>query len=237
VNNPTPKTTPFQLLLTAYSNSLNPLETPNIRLNKEQVLEILAARDTLQKQLEAEVEIPIEMWSNLVEQDNRLKQNTHKIREVIDLEEYRESLPISEQAWWWHLETRESLHPFNRFDGLFKIGKLLLLGVNFTLIGTIAARFWGGGSGWLEIGLVVFSTFISLLQTENALTNARQKAFVKSMKWFKIKEHCYEEIQFFITAIVFGILLATFLNFSWFSEFYKNQGKQGKRKKKNDIMC
>jgi len=32
-----------------------------------------------------------------------------------------------------------------------------LLGVNFTLIGAIATRFLGGGSGLVEIGGVIFS--------------------------------------------------------------------------------
>jgi hypothetical protein len=156
------------------------LDTSNIPLKKEQALEILAARDALQKQLETAAEVPVDMWSKLIEQDARLKQQTYKITQVLDLAEYREILAISDKAWWWNLESREYLHPCNRFDWLFRVGKLLLLGVNFTLIGTIATQFLGGGSGLLEIGGVIFSTFISLLQTQNALTQTRRKGFVKS---------------------------------------------------------
>jgi hypothetical protein len=217
MNSSVPPPTPLQLALERYQNVLNYLDASNNKsLKKEEALEILKARDALQKQLEAEAEISVDMW---------LKQKTYKINQVLDLAEYREILPISEKAWWWYLETRESQHPFNRFDWLFKVGKLLLLGVNFTLIGTIATRFLGGGSGWLEIGAVIFSTFISLLQTQNALTKAREKGFVKLMKWFKIKEYWYEEIQFFTTVIIFFILLIALLNFPFFSELYKQQGK------------
>ena len=166
------------------------------------------------------------MWSKLIEQDTRLKQQTYQITQVLDLAEYRETLLIFDKAWWWHLESRESQHPCNRFDWLFRVGKLLLLGVNFTLIGTIATRFLGGGSGWVEIGAVVFSTFISLLQTQNALTQARQKGFVKLMKGLKIREHWYEEVQFSITFIIFVLLLLITLNFSFFSEVYNQQGKR-----------
>jgi len=116
------------------------------------------------------------------------------------------------------------LHSYNRFDWLWRSGKLVLLGVNFTLIGTIATRFLCGGSGLLEIGGVIFSTFISLLQTENALTRTRQKGFVKLMKFRRIAEYWYEEIQFSVTVIVFAFLLGIYLNFSWFSEFYKQEG-------------
>ncbi|MDJ0730143.1 MAG: tetratricopeptide repeat protein, partial [Crocosphaera sp.] len=217
--------TPLEVALNRYKIALESLDIPHITLNQEQILEILAARDALQTQLESAEEIPVNMWSKLVEQDNRLKQNAYKITEVFDLEEYRDALPVSEQAWWWYLDSRESQHPYDRFDWIFKMFKLLLLGVNFTLIVTIATRFLAGGSGWQEIALVIFSTFISLLQTENSLTKGREKVFIQLMKWFNIKEHWYEELQLIITFIVFVILLIINLNFSFFSEFYKQQGK------------
>ena len=227
MNFPAPVPTPFQVALERYQNALNYLDTShNKSLKKAEALEIIAARDALHKQMEAEAEISVDMSSKLIEQDNRLKQKSYKITQVLDLAEYRETLPMSAQAWWWHLESRESLHPCNRFDWLLRIGKLVLLGVNFTLIGTIATRFLSGGSGLLEIGGVIFSTFISLLQTENALTRTRQKGFVKLMKLLGIAEHWYEEIQFSVTVIVFAILLGIYLNLSWFSEFYKQEGNR-----------
>lgn len=225
MNAPTPQATPLEVALTAYETALNSLENSNILLDQERVLDILAVRDALQKQLEAEAEIPIKMQSKLVEQDRKLKQNSYKIAEVFNLEEYRDSLLIPKRAWWWYLDRRESQHPCNRFDWLFRTVKLLLLGVNFTLIGTIATRFLGGGSGWLEIGAVIFSTFISLLQTQNALTKAREKGFVRLMKRLKIREHWYEEVQFSVTLMVFLILLIISLNFPFFSEIYNRQGK------------
>lgn len=225
MNNPTPALTPLKVALNRYETALNPLDTSNTSLTEEQIIEILAARDGLQKQLETEEDIPVMMWSELVRQDNRLKQNSYQITKVLNLAEYRESLPISDQAWWWYLEMRESQHPCNRFDWLFRTLKLILLGVNFTLIGTIATRILGGGSGWVEIGLVIFSTFISLLQTENALTKTRQKAFFKLMRLFDIREHWHEEVQFFTTAIIFIILLVISLNFPSISNIYKQQGK------------
>ncbi|MDJ0600294.1 MAG: tetratricopeptide repeat protein [Crocosphaera sp.] len=217
--------TPLEAALTRYKIALDNLDTSNRSVNQEQILDLLAARDELQKQLESEGKIPVEIWSKLIEQDNKLKQNSYKITGVVDLEEYRDALPISTKAWWWYLDSRESQHPCNRFDWVFKIVKLLLLGVNFTLIATIATRFLAGGSGWQEIAVVIFSTFISLLQTENALTKGREKVFIKLMNKVNIKEHWYEEVQLFTTFIIFVGLLIITLNFPCFSEFYKQQGE------------
>lgn len=217
--------TSLEVALNRYKDALNSLEVHNTRLNQKQILDIFEARDNLHRQLKFETKIPIDILLKVIEQDNRLKQSAYKITEVINLQEYRDIVSISEQDWWWYLDSRESQHPYNRFDWILKAIKLLLLGVNFTLIVTIATRFLAGGSGWQEIALIVFSTFISLLQTQNAFTQSRQKVFVKLMNLFKVKEHWYEEIQLFTTIIVFIILLTITLNFPLFSEFYKQQGE------------
>jgi tetratricopeptide (TPR) repeat protein len=218
--------TPLQTGLEGYKETLSSLDPSNKPFEKERALEILAARDALQKELEAAAEIPIDMWAKLIEQDARLKQKAYKITQVLDLAEYRETLPISEKAWWWSLESRESLHPYNRFDWLVKTGKILLLGVNFTLIGTLATRFLSGSSGLVEIGGVIFSTFISIVQTQNVLMQVRQKGFAKLMNFLKVREYWYETVQLFTTVIVFGVLLGVWTHLSFFSELYNHQGKQ-----------
>jgi hypothetical protein len=226
MNSPTPIPSSFNTLLKSYQATLNSLNNKQEKLKKEQALAILMARDTLQKQLEELTEISIETFTDLMTEDQRLKQNAYRLAEVLNLSEYRESLLISDKAWWWYLDCRESSHPWNRWDWLVKTLKLILLGVNFTLIGAIATRFLGGGSGLIEIGVVIFSTFISLLQTQNTLTQARQNCFLKLMNRLKIPEYWYEEIQFATTLLVFGILVCIFLNFPFFSQYYKQDASR-----------
>lgn len=225
MNSPVPSPTPLEVALARYQTALDCLDDSNKSFQEEQALEILAARDALQKQLEAEVEIPVDLRSKLIAQDKRLKKNTYRITEILDLAEYRDTLAISDDAWWWNLETWESLHPGNRFDWLFRIVKLLLLGVNFSLIGAIATRFLGGGSGLWEISGVVFSTLISLWQAQNAFTEVRQKGFTKLMKFWKIRQHWYEELQLLATVMIFVVLLGVMTNLAYFSELYKQEGK------------
>ena len=224
VNNTTLSVDRPQTPLEFYRDALNILKTSK-RITKEKALEILRARDTLQQPLEAKPQTSFDTWTQVIKEDEVLKKQAYKIVPVIDLSSYRESLPIDTEAWWWNLDSRESLHPWNRFDWLWRVIKLILLGVNFTLIGTIASRFLSGISGIWELGGLVFTTFISLLQAQNALSQARKNSFNKLMNLLKIKEHWYEEVQLVKTIIVFLILLWIWNNFSTFSEAYKKQAQ------------
>ena len=226
MDSPTPIPSSFKTLLESYQATLNSLDNQQEKLKKEQALAILMARDTLQKKLEQLTNISTKIFTELMAEDQRLKHNAYKLTEVLNLSEYRESLLISDQAWWWYLDSRESSHPWNRWDWLAKTLKLILLGVNFTLIGAIATRFLGGGSGLVEIGGIIFSTSISLLQTQNALTQARQKGFIKLMNRLKIPEYVYEEIQFATTFVIFLFLICIFLNFPFFSQYYKQDASR-----------
>jgi lipid A disaccharide synthetase len=113
MNAPTPQSTPLEVAIAAYKTALNSLEIPNILLNKERVLEILAARDALQKQLENDLEIAIEMRSKLVEQDNRLKQNVsveakENWRKCFELSQGKERL-IEEEQWLYEAQKQLNL--------------------------------------------------------------------------------------------------------------------------------
>ena len=154
-NNPSPPTL-LQTALERYESALNCLTSPNSSLNKNQVLEILSARDAIQKQLEAENQIPTDILSELIELDSHLKEQAYKITEVTNLSEYQSSLPSSSQAWLLDIETAKKSHPWNRFEWLLKGAKILIWTVNLALFSTLATRFISGGSGFLEVALIAF---------------------------------------------------------------------------------
>ena len=216
---------PLQMALERYRKALEGLD-PKTSTSSKQAFKILWARDALQRQLEAEQEISTDLLPQLIQLDSHLKQQAYKITQVLDLAEYRDTLPTANQAWWWNLESRESLHPWNRFDWLVRGGKFALLSVNFTLIGTIATRFLSSGSGFVEIAALIFPAMVSLFQAQNALTDARQKGFSKLMNKLKIPQHFYEEVQLLTTVLITLLLLGIWANFPTFSEIYKREGKK-----------
>ncbi len=82
MNTSSPDINNLEVALKQYKSALKPLKTTN-KLLKKQALELLSARDNLQKQLESEEKIPINLWSKLIVRDKRLKQNAYKITEVL----------------------------------------------------------------------------------------------------------------------------------------------------------
>ena len=88
-----PSPTPLKTALLRYKSALNCLMPPNSFPNKNQVLEILSARDALGKLLETEETIDISILSELIELDSHLKEQAYKITEVLNLSEYQSSLP------------------------------------------------------------------------------------------------------------------------------------------------
>ena len=62
-----------------YQMALNCLDNPKIKLAAQQVLEILAARDELQRFLKEEQSIPPDLLSRIYDLDAKLKRPVRKI--------------------------------------------------------------------------------------------------------------------------------------------------------------
>ena len=239
MNNPAPApSTPLQTALEHYKSTLNCLNDPNSSPNKNQVLEILSARDALGKLLETEETIDTSILSELIELDSHLKEQAYKITEVPNLSDYKSSLPSTFQAWLLDIETAQKSHPWNRFEWWLKGAKILILTFNLALFTTLATRFLSGGSGFLEVALIALPGILSLLQLQKELTKSEKKRFYNLLKGF----NGFPDISGFrkVVAIFIATLLSVifssyglFLGFflliwfqqPFFSNIYKNIGK------------
>lgn len=233
---PTPPPTPLQTALERYKSALDCLTSPHSSPNKNQVLEILSARDALAKLLETEETIDISILSQLIELDSQLKEQAYKITEVLNLSEYQSSLPSNFPTWL--LETAQKSHPWNRFEWWLKGAKIVIWTVNLALFSTLATRFLSGGSGFLEVALIALPGVLSLLQLQKGLTKGERKRFYNLLKGFNGFPHISRFRK--VVAIFFSTLLSAifssyglFLGFflliwfqqPFFSDIYKNLGK------------
>ncbi|MDJ0690143.1 MAG: tetratricopeptide repeat protein [Xenococcaceae cyanobacterium MO_188.B32] len=83
------------------------LELSNTSLSTQQALEILYARDALQDVLKTQGQVSPEIHQQVTQLDLRLKHKAGRILRVLNLSEYRESLPDPPQDWWWHLDSKQ----------------------------------------------------------------------------------------------------------------------------------
>ena len=164
-----------------------------------------------------------------MELDTRLKQQAGKLTQVFNLAEYRKNLPAPPDDWWWHLDTywdekEKESHPWNRFDWLWRILRLLAWTGNLALLGTLAARFFSGGSGLIEAAAIAFPGLLSLLQAQSELTEAGQKSFDKLLAKLRIPQHFHEEAKLVSTLSITLLLLGIWVKLPSIAQIYNRKG-------------
>jgi tetratricopeptide (TPR) repeat protein len=206
-SNPSSAPTSLQAALERYRVALECLDRPKTSVSSEQALEILLARDDLQKALETEAQIPVAILPQLMQLDSCLKKQACRVTQACNLAKYRESLPKSSQEWWRNLEATGEPHPWNRLDYLWKVIRIVLWTGNLGLLGTLATRLFSGGSGIVEIAALAFPSILALLQAQSELTAFGQEGFNRLLARLKIPQHWHEEAKLGSTILLCLLLI------------------------------
>ncbi|NKB18169.1 MAG: tetratricopeptide repeat protein [Pseudanabaena sp. CRU_2_10] len=231
MNPPSPPLTPLQAALERYKLSLACLDRPKTQIKNVQALEILAARDALQKQMEAEAQVPVDLRSAIEELDTRLKQQAYRVTASVNLAEYRASFLAPHQVWWWNLDTVGEPHPWDRYDWLLKGLRLGAWTVNLALLGTLSMRFLSGGSGLLEAFAIAFPSIIALIQAKNELTEAGQKGSAKLFAKLGIAPHFTRRSKAWLDILVSALLIGAWLGQPSIAQWYNREGKKQQENK------
>ncbi|MGL5835805.1 MAG: tetratricopeptide repeat protein [Waterburya sp.] len=217
MDNVSPTNLPLQFALVRYRKALEYLERSKTSLSSQRALEILAARDALQKVLEAQEQVSVELLSQVMELDSQLKQKASRILKVLNLPECRESLPTSELDWWWNLDSKQ-------VNWLIKGLTLITWTGNLGLLANIASRFLSGGVGVVGAIAVVFPSFLTLLQARSELTEVGREGVEKLFIKLGISQSCREEAKFGFLVALFGLLLSFWLALPLISQIYNQKG-------------
>ena len=212
---------------------LDKLNDSNTSLLKEKLLEILLTRDAIEKVLSSKLKPSVSVILKLEESDKKLKEKAEKLIKFIDIDlaQYRENFPKLTDAWWWYLdiyseEKERKSHPWNRFDWLLRIVRLLVWTGNLALLGTLATLFLSSGSGFWGATAIAFPSILSLLQAKSELTETGKKEFDKFLERRKITQHFHEEVKLVSSLLITGLLLLIWLKLPSISNSYKREGKQ-----------
>jgi hypothetical protein len=91
-------------------------DAPPESVSSQQVLQVLLARDTIQKAIENDSSLSVDFVHQIIQLDEQLKSYAFQITKNYQLaSQYRENLQIASQKWWWYLdqyvaETKEKNH-------------------------------------------------------------------------------------------------------------------------------
>lgn len=211
--------------------ALEKLTASNPRLSRQEVLEILLTRDALSKALSKKIKPSVSAISKIQELDRQLKENSEILIEFINLEEYRDNFPKNPDAWWWYLdvyaqEKARKYHPWNRFDWLFRVFRVILWTGNIALLGTLASLFLSGSSGLVGAVTIAIPSILSLLQAQSELTETGKKGFDNFLERLNIPQHFHEEAKLASSFLMTGLLLGIWFALPSISNAYTRAGKR-----------
>ncbi len=216
--NCSPRTLPLQFALVRYRRALEHLDHSQTSLSIEQALEILSARDALQNELKKTEQVSVNILSQVMQLDLCLKQKAGKIVKVLNLAQYRQSLSVPSQDWWWHLDSQQ-------------VNNWLIRGLTISvwtgslgLLANIASRFLSGGVGVLGAVAVVFPSLLTLLQARSELTEAGKEGLEKLITKLRIPPSCREEAKLGSLLTLSGLLLGLWLALPFISQVYNQRG-------------
>ncbi|MEM1369282.1 MAG: tetratricopeptide repeat protein [Cyanobacteria bacterium P01_H01_bin.15] len=206
-------------------NDLSLLKSTTPRTKKQAVgLAVLNARDLLADLLREYPPLSPQEQQDLLRLDDKLRSHAEKLVKALDLETYRRSFPISEQAWWWHLETTW-VHSWNRWDWLWKFGRVGFTAGNLALLADFITRFFASGAGLLGAVAVVVPGTLTLLQADSEVNRRGEARTNQLLKSLKIPTYCWEEVKFGGTFLLFcGVLGLWHFGPTALSRFYRVLG-------------
>jgi len=221
----------LKLALDRYRSLLCDLETAESSLSADRALALLYARDALQKTLNRGESLPSPYVLEILELDKQLQQYAYKIIAAIDLEKYRQTLPVMPTQWWWHLETSGDPHPHDRHDWVWKSGTIVFWTLSLGFLTDIVTRFVSGGVGAFGASVVALPTLLTLLKAKSDLTETGEKAVeklirnaAKAIAGRDIPSHWHEELKCGATVIFSGAIFGLWLSLPIFSQLYDRWG-------------
>jgi Flp pilus assembly protein TadD len=194
-----------------YQQTLIILEqSPPSDLTTENILNILIARDHLQKTLTETPFIPATTLTTIDRLDDLLKKHQIIIAPIIA--ELRPKFNPDTKNWWWLLEMPKIPSQWEKWDFLSNAASITFLTISLGLISEITSRFLSGGSDIFGGIVISVQSILTLLTAGGVLTQTGQEAGKRFLKNHQISEKYWQEIGAFLSLLImlslFGLRLS-----------------------------
>ena len=200
------------------------------KLSVKQILDVIVARDALQKQLE-NTDTPAESLVKVSELDRKLREHFKAFSQKICQEERRKILTQLEdlqdicepqkKAWWWFPKIH--IRWWERFDLAWDTLAVLWLVATFSLLTDISSRFLSGGADLFGFSAVIFQSILALA-SGGTLTKTGQTVVEDNLKRLKIPRHLWEEAKFVAASLLLLFFVGLRLSLPRIALVYSNAG-------------
>jgi tetratricopeptide (TPR) repeat protein len=206
-----------------YRDAIAILEVTDTRLTKQQIFDVLIARDRIYSLIKSnEAQINRNELIEIVELDEQLKKQASRICRIVQFEELRSSINPPIEAWWWFLEDVST--KWSRLDWLCSGISVTSLTATISLILDISSRFLTGGADTLGAFAVVIPSALTLLTAGGALTTVGKQGIQSLLKSLKIPKHFWHEVSASFAVL---LLLSTLGLYSYLPKIAEKYNEQG----------
>ena len=206
----------LDLAIQAYELAFSQLNSSDITFDEQQVLELLMARDHVQRAIEAEQTISLNTLTSLRSLDIDLVRRSADLAEVCDLSTWRRSLRPPDDAWWWHFEKR----PEDDRAWIWRILSTVVLTLALSVLIDTSTRFLRVGSDTFAIFAVLAQSILAMLAAGGALTNLGRHLLER----VQVKRKFPSFFGFILATLLLSIFLVFGLSLPTIAIVYNNRG-------------
>lgn len=228
----------IQQALQTYAQEIELLEKISSLLSKQQILQLLLARDAVEDSFQEHQKVTsIEQRSIalavLSDLDSGLKAQADILTADNKLAECRQSRRPPEAAWWWWLEpevTAPTKHKLDRFDWLwnFLSAGCLVFSASFLTI-TAQAFSAVGGFDLLQTLSTLSQATGLVLVAGGTLTDRGQKFVQNTLEKLNIPPHFYSEVTLGASALLLLASYGVYNSLPQLSQRYYQKGLEAKQ--------
>ena len=217
-------TSDLEKTLEAYAESLEALEKADSSPSLESCLNVLVARDEIQKLLSEKSPAASKALPRLSALDDRIKQQSKVIAREVPLEKWREIIKPPSSAWWWYLKTPKPFRFWYDLDWLWDTLTVPIHAVNLALVVSISVRFLAGGPDAIGALAVIGQSAIAMFAAGAPLTKAGQQFIGRFLKATRVPKWLWHEVNLAIAISIFLGLLVLHNSLPGIARFYIRLG-------------